>query len=73
MTAEPANVNHPPHPTYALTTAELSRYRSELEHAVQRLGTAPVVTELREKLDEVVQEQESRLTARTVRRGAVGL
>lgn len=58
----PAN---PPHPMYALTTSELSQYRRELEHAVTRLGEAPVVADLRAKLDEVLAEEESRTRAKT--------
>jgi len=34
MTAEPMTVQPPKHPMHALTTYELSRYRRELEHAL---------------------------------------
>ncbi len=69
MHAEPMPVEQPQHPTSQLTTGELTRYRRELEHAVARLGQAPVVADLRAKLDEVAAEQEQRTQlARTVHR-----
>ena len=65
MPAEP--LPEPPHRLPALTTSELSRYKHELQHAVDRLGEAPVVEDLRAKLDAVEAEFESRdQLARTV-------
>ena len=56
MTPDP-----PPHPLPALTTYELIRYRRELEHALTAiLGTAPARTLLRNRLADVLAEQESR-------------
>jgi hypothetical protein len=67
--AEPANVEQPKHRLPALTTYELRDYRRQLEHAVAQLGQAPVVQDLRAKLDEVRAEFESRdQLAKTVRR-----
>jgi hypothetical protein len=59
MTAEQIPAE-PPHRLYALTTAEITRYRHELEHAVKRLGAAPVVADLQAKLAEVLAEQAER-------------
>ena len=74
MDTEPANVEQPKHPTSQLTSGELSRYQKELEHAVARLGQAPVVADLRAKLAEVLAEQEQRESIRrAARRGAPGL
>jgi DNA-binding transcriptional regulator/RsmH inhibitor MraZ len=67
MTTEPApagpvTVEPPEHPLHALTTYELSRYRRQLEHALQALPEHAVVRELlRGKLTEVLAEQESRV------------
>jgi len=67
MTAEPVpagpvTVEAPAHPLHALTTYELSRYRRELEHALKTLPEHAAVLEvLREKLAEVLAEQESRV------------
>ncbi|MGD0063995.1 MAG: hypothetical protein ABSB76_11210 [Streptosporangiaceae bacterium] len=61
MPAEPVTPAEPEHPTHALTTTELSRYRRELEHAIKGISPdAPVQTELRSKLDEVLAEQDER-------------
>jgi hypothetical protein len=49
---------------HALTTGELARFRKELEHAVKRLGQAPVVEDLQAKLRLVLDEQESRTRIR---------
>ena len=63
MTAEPAPVQPPRHPLHALTTYELRDYRRDLEHA---LATAPGPPQagglLRQRLADVVAEQESRGT-----------
>ena len=56
MTPDP-----PAHPLPALTTYELIRYRRELEHALTAIpGTAPARTLLRNRLADVLAEQESR-------------
>jgi hypothetical protein len=61
MPAEPVTASEPSHPIHALTTYEISRYRSELEHAVAGISPdAPVQADLRRKLDEVLAEQEQR-------------
>jgi hypothetical protein len=62
MTAEPVTVEPPEHPPHALATYELSRYRRQLEHALKTLPEHAAVRELlREKLAEVLAEQESRV------------
>ncbi len=54
----------PPHPTSQLTTYELRDYRRELEHALKTLPDhATVRAQLKAKLDEVLDEQESRSQA----------
>lgn len=61
MTAEPATVPQPGHPVPALTTFELRDYRRELEHALTTLPEhAPVRGLLRDKLADVLAEQECR-------------
>jgi hypothetical protein len=61
MIAEPANVDPPPHPLYALTTCELSRYRRDLEHALAVLpGGHPGRGQLQQQLTGVQAEQHSR-------------
>ena len=51
----------PPHPLGALTTAELTRYRRELEHALKTLPDyATVRDQLKVKLADIQAEQESR-------------
>jgi hypothetical protein len=61
MPAEPAAVDQPPHPIHALTSYEISRYRRELEHAIQGISPdAPVQADLRRKLAEVTAEQDQR-------------
>ena len=51
----------PPHPVPALTTYELRNYRRELEHALKTLPEqAAVRALLRQRLDEVLAEQDSR-------------
>jgi hypothetical protein len=58
----PADAPQPPHPLYALTTYELKDYRRRLERAIgdKVIGSAPIASDLREKLGEVVSEQEQR-------------
>lgn len=57
-------VHQPKHPMYALTTYELRDYRRELERAigyyVQNHPSAPVLADLRARLDDVLAEQDSR-------------
>jgi hypothetical protein len=57
-------VNQPKHPMYALTTYELRDHRRELERAVAFYDkyhpAAPVLADLRTRLDDVLAEQESR-------------
>ncbi|MGH3420839.1 MAG: hypothetical protein ACRDOD_14795 [Streptosporangiaceae bacterium] len=55
------SVPQPPHPVGALTTSELSRYRSELEHALQaQHGAGPSRGVLQARLAEVLTEQDDR-------------
>jgi DNA-binding transcriptional regulator/RsmH inhibitor MraZ len=62
MTTGPITVEPPEHPLHALTTYELSRYRRQLEHALEALPEHAAVHELlREKLAEALAEQESRV------------
>lgn len=61
MPAEPVTVAQPKHPLHALTTYELRDYRRELEHALNTLPAhAPVRALLRQNLDAVLAEQQSR-------------
>jgi hypothetical protein len=62
MPAEPVIVDQPKHPLPAMTTFELRDYRKQLEHALNDgvIGHAPVAARLREQLDAVLAEQESR-------------
>ncbi len=61
MTAEPGPVAPPRHPLFALTTYELARYRRDLEQALRVLPAQATVREpLRDKLAEVLAEQDSR-------------
>jgi hypothetical protein len=57
-------VHQPKHPMYALTTYELRDYRRELERAIAFYGKhhpgAPVLADLRTRLDAVLAEQDSR-------------
>jgi hypothetical protein len=66
MTAEPVpaapvTVEPPEHPLPAMTTYELSRYRRQLEQALKNPEHAAVRELHREKLTEVLAEQESRV------------
>ena len=55
------SVPQPPHPVGALTTSELSRYRSELERALQAPpGQGPDRNLLQARLAEVLTEQDAR-------------
>jgi hypothetical protein len=58
----PTDAPQPPHPLYALTTYELKDYRRLLERAIgdKVIGSAPIAADLREKLSEVLTEQEQR-------------
>jgi hypothetical protein len=58
----PVDAPQPPHALYALTTYELKDYRRQLERAIgdKVIGSAPVASDLREKLGEVLAEQEQR-------------
>jgi hypothetical protein len=63
MTTEPAAVEPPRHPLPGLTTYELSRYRRELDHAIQVLpARAAARALLQQRLAEVLAEQASRAT-----------
>ncbi|MGH3172440.1 MAG: hypothetical protein ACRDPF_01040 [Streptosporangiaceae bacterium] len=57
-------VGQPKHPMHALTTFELRDHRRELERAIafydKRYPTAPVLADLRARLDDVLAEQEDR-------------
>ena len=60
MTAEPVT-SEPKHPLHAMTTYELRDRRRDLEQAIGGLSPdAPVQALLRERLDAVLAEQESR-------------
>jgi hypothetical protein len=51
----------PPHPLDALTTYELSRYHSQLEHALNAVpGHDPARSGLQQRLADVQAEQHSR-------------
>jgi hypothetical protein len=53
--------DQPAHPLHALTTYELRKYRSDLEHALKTLPEHAAARELlHEKLAGVLAEQESR-------------
>ena len=61
MPAEPAAVNPPRHPLYALTTYELKDRRRELERAIKGIAAdAPIQADVRRALDAVIAEQEDR-------------
>jgi hypothetical protein len=65
MTADQVPVPRPKHPMYALTTFELTGYRRELEHALSTLpGHAVAREQLRQRLAEVLSEQQSRTRLR---------
>jgi hypothetical protein len=60
----------PGHPVHALTTYELRSYRRQLEQALgdEVIGSAPVATQLRDALAEVLAEEESRIHLRQANR-----
>lgn len=67
MTAEPVTVEQPKYRLTQLTTYELRDYRRELERAVawfdKHHPAAPVLADLRARLDGVLAEQDSRTRA----------
>jgi hypothetical protein len=65
-----ADAPQPPHALYALTTYELKDYRRQLEQALgdREIGQAPIAADLKEKLGEVLTEQEQRDNIRHGRR-----
>ena len=64
MPTEPGTVSQPKHPLSQLTTSELSRYRHELQHAIEGISpNAQVQADLRRRLDAVMAEQEDRARA----------
>ena len=66
MTAEPVPVHPPAHPPHALTTYELRDYRRDLEHTLATLPGPPGARAvLRQRLNDVIAEQESRATINT--------
>ena len=66
MTAEPVPARPPAHPPHALTTYELRDYRRDLEHALAIPSGPPGARGLlRQRLAEVLAEQESRATVTT--------
>jgi hypothetical protein len=62
MQTEPAAVDQPKHPIHALTTYELKDYRRELERAIKGISPGPVQATLRRRLDEVLAEQQDRVS-----------
>jgi hypothetical protein len=64
MATDPATVQQPKHPLYALTTSELSDQRRQLENAIAYYDrTDPVPREradLQVRLDDVIAEQDDR-------------
>jgi hypothetical protein len=58
---QPMPPDEPEHAISALTTYELRDYRRELEHAIKGIPSdAPVQSDLRRKLDEVLAQQRER-------------
>jgi hypothetical protein len=64
MATDPATVQEPKHPLYALTTSELSAHRRQLENAIAYYdGMDPVSQargDLQARLDDVIAEQDDR-------------
>ncbi len=62
MPTDPVTPKQPPHPMAHLTTAELSTYRRQIEHAIKGISPdAPIQADLRRKLAEILTEQDERL------------
>jgi hypothetical protein len=64
MATDPATVQQPTHPLYALTTYELTDYRRQLESALACFGridpVPPARGDLQARLDAVIAEQDDR-------------
>jgi hypothetical protein len=64
MTTDPATVEQPKHPLYALTTSELSDQRRRLELAIASCDgmdpVPPARSDLQARLDDVIAEQDDR-------------
>lgn len=61
MPADHVTIETPKHALPALTTAELSKYRRDLEKAIAKIAEdAPVQVTLQKRLDAVLAEQEDR-------------
>ena len=64
MDTDPATVQQPTHPLYALTTYELADYRRQLENALACLDRTdpvpPARGDLQARLDAVIAEQDDR-------------
>ncbi len=64
MATDPATVQQPTHPLYALTTYELAGYRRQLESALACFDRTdpvpPARDDLRARLDAVIAEQDDR-------------
>jgi hypothetical protein len=64
-------MTRPKHPVYALTSSELDRFRSALEHAIGQVSPgSPVPDDLRNDLADVIAEQEQRARIRQASRGS---
>jgi hypothetical protein len=64
-------MTRPKHPVYALTTSELDRLRSALEHAIGQISPgSQVPDDLRNELADVIAEQEQRARIRQTSRGS---
>jgi hypothetical protein len=64
MATDPATIQQPRHPLYALTTYELAGYRRQLESALACFGrrdpVPPAWADLQARLDAVIAEQDNR-------------
>jgi hypothetical protein len=64
MAIDPATVQPPKHPLYALTTSELTGYRRQLENAIayyEKMEPVPQARgDLQARLDDVIAEQDDR-------------
>ena len=64
MATDPATVQQPTHPLYALTTYELADYRRQLESALACYDRTdpvpPARADLQARLDAVIAEQDDR-------------